>query len=185
MKLARLLAGTAVAAVSLFGATMASAVTYTYVGYWTLGDGPGWDTSPPVYSGVETAALLFGGSASNYVISTVDANPANINFSTWLDGWGDNYTYADGGTPASDTYSLDTGGGYNSNPGPDSAYSAYVADNFNPAYGAQNPQFVNYAFSVSGAVPEPATWGLMLVGVGLAGAGLRAARRKARLTATA
>lgn len=37
--------------------------------------------------------------------------------------------------------------------------------------------FVTYTY----AVPEPATWGLLLVGFGLAGATLR--RRKARIAA--
>ena len=39
-------------------------------------------------SGQEAAALLFGGVASDYVISTVDTNSLNINFMAHVDGWG-------------------------------------------------------------------------------------------------
>jgi hypothetical protein len=183
MKMKPLLTGAALALITALGVTTASATTYTYVGSWTLGDGPVWTTNPPVYSGVETAALLFGGTASDYVISTVDANPADVNFKTWLDGWGDPFTYASSGNPAPDTYSLDTGGsGYDSNPGYQSAYSAYVADHFNPAFNSQDPSLVNYAFSISGT-PEPATWAMMLVGFGGIGAAMRSARRKQAIVA--
>jgi hypothetical protein len=127
---------------------------------------------------VQTAALLFGGTASQYVTSTVDANPADINFKTWLDGWADPYKYALNGTPASDTYSLDSGGsGYNSNPGYQSAYSAYVQDHF---YGTDST-YTNYAFKVSG-VPELSTWAMMLAGfAGLGFVGYR--RNKAAASA--
>jgi hypothetical protein len=36
----------------------------------------------------------------------------------------------------------------------------------------------SYTWSVQGAVPEPAAWTLMIAGFGLAGAGLRSARRR-------
>lgn len=167
---------------ALMAASTASATTYVYVGSWTLGDGPFWADNPPVYSGVETAALLFGGSASDYVTSTVDSNPADINFSTWLDGWADATTYALSGNPAPDTYSLDTGGGgYNSDPGFGTAYSAYVADHFNPAYGFQDPSLVNYAFKA--VVPETSTWSLMILGVFALGGALRSRRKGAVATA--
>jgi hypothetical protein len=180
MNMRALLFGAAASVTVALGAAPASATTYVYVGNWILGDGPVWTTNPPVYSGVETAALLFGGSASQYAISTVDNIPADINFKTWLDGWADSYTYANSGSPASDTYSLDTGGsGYNSNPGYQTAYSAYVADHFNPAWGGQNSAFTNYAFK---AVPEASTWAMMGLGfVGLAFAGFRSRRAAAAI----
>jgi hypothetical protein len=167
-----------VAAVS---ASPAAATEYIYAGSWVLGEGPAWGTNPQVYSGREAAELLFGPSAYGYVISTVDNNPANVNFSAWLDGWGDSYTYAYSGNPAPDTYSLDTGGGgYNSNPGYQSAYSAYVQDHFN----GTNRAYTNYAFRVVDdqvdAVPEPATWAMMLFGFGAVGFGMR--RRKQKLS---
>jgi len=145
----------------------ANATVYTYVGSWAVDSGPWWTTNPPVYSGQQAAALLFGGSASQYAISTVDSNPADINFKAWLDGWGDPFTYALNGTPAAQSYSLDTGGGgYNSNPGYQSAYSAYVSDH--------GVNLVNYAFVASG-VPEPSTWIMMLLG--FAGVGFAGYRR--------
>lgn len=128
-----------------------SAAGYTYVGSWGVMQGPAWAPNPPVYSGQQAAALLFGGTASSYAISTTGVNPAAINFRAWLDGWGDSTTYAFGGTPAHQSFSLDTGGaGYNSLPGFGSAYSAYIMDH--------GVGLVNYAFraNVQGAVVAPA-----------------------------
>src|SRR5450631_105185 len=88
-----------VATVGAMAFSSCAHASYVYVGQWTLGDGPYWGVNPPVYSGVQTAALLFGGSSSQYVTSTVDNNPADINFKTWLDGWGDSLTYASSGSP--------------------------------------------------------------------------------------
>ena len=176
MKMKTCVAGLAAAVATIAGAGAASATTYTYVGSWVLGAGPNWTTNPPVYSGESAAALLFGGSASDYVTSTVDSNPADINFKTWLDGWADPVTYATSGTPAADTYSLDTGGsGYDSNPGYQSAYSAYVQDHFD----GSNTTYTNFAFRVDAGVPEPAAWALMLVGFGALGVSLRARRQGA------
>ncbi len=163
----------------------AQASSYTYVGSWMLGAGPDWATNPAVLSGVETAALLFGGTASDYVISTVDSNVANVNFSTWLDGWNDANTYANNGTPASDTFSYSAfGPGYNDCGGSDitlctqSAYSAYVNDHFDGTDAA----FTNFAFRVS-ATPLPAT--LPLFASGLGGLGLLSWRRKKKAKALA
>src|SRR5215475_12965040 len=59
---------------------------YIFVGDWELGDGTIWSSGlAPTLSGQETAALLFGGLPLDYAISTVDNNPANINFSAWID----------------------------------------------------------------------------------------------------
>jgi len=41
-----------------------------------------------------------------------------------------------------------------------------------------NASVANGVFSVSGGVPEPAAWAMMLVGVGLAGAALRGAAKR-------
>ncbi len=63
-----------------------NSTTDAFVGSWEVDQGPYWNTSPPpiAYSGVDAAALLFGGSPSDYVISTVDNNPANINRLAWV-----------------------------------------------------------------------------------------------------
>ena len=49
---------------------------------------------------------------------------------------------------------------------------------------AQIPDFQNIEF-VGTAVPEPAAWAMMLLGVGMIGAGLRLARRKNDLALSA
>jgi hypothetical protein len=93
----------------------ASAATYTYVGSWTVSpsfeqDPTGalyWQNNPSVFTGQEAAAYLFGGTAADYVISTVSSLVDDINFSAWLDGWGDDVAYATGGTPAAQDFSYD------------------------------------------------------------------------------
>ena len=115
-----------------------SSSTLAYVGSWQVDNGPSWTTSPTIYSGLTAAALLFGGSASDYFISTVDNNSSNINHLTWVS------TY---GGACQDTFPCGT----------------KVAEG---------------AFS-AGAVPEPASWALLIAGFGLTGAAMR---RRAKTT---
>lgn len=168
------------AAMATFGSIApATATTYTYAGSWQVDDGPFWTISPPngplAYTGQEAAAHLFGGSASHYVVSTVDNDPAHINFSAWYSIIG----YA-GGHMLADDYSNKYLGLYY---GPTSDYpsqsplaaaSAYIDDN------AGGSTFTNYAFLASG-VPEPATWAMLLIGFGGIGFVLRRQRASAKL----
>ncbi len=165
-KLSLLLATVAAAAMS----GTANAASYIYAGSWSVGDGPEWPTNPRVYTGQEAAALLFGGAAADYAISTIDNNIANINFRAHVDGWG-NIQYLYGASSAAQNFSLDTGGsGYDSAPGVGSAYSAYVRDHSN----AGDPSTRNYAFRIVNAgVPEPAAWAMMIAGFGLVGGAMR------------
>src|SRR5664280_2067501 len=80
----KLVATFALAAAVMVATAPAHAVTYTYVGSWEVDQGPSWAAIPPAYTGQEAAALLFGGGPSDYVISTVDRNPAHINFDNWV-----------------------------------------------------------------------------------------------------
>lgn len=154
-----------------------------FVGSWDLGnidgnyDNPNnpwiWTNNPPVLSGVEAAAMLFGGSPSDYAISTIDSNPANINNLAFLDGWGDTqYLF----NPQSETFKLDSGPpGYN-DPYGGPAYSAYVVDH--AAFAGPPGTFVNYAFRLdTQAVPEPSTLASLAV-ASLIGAGTLLRRRK-------
>ena len=153
-------------AVSAFflASSVASAAPYTYVGSWQVDDGVFWGEQPLAYSGQEAAALLFGGVASDYAISTVSTLADAINFKAWYSILG-----VSGGfeLPQDLDQALPSGLYYD---GSDYVFdlmtnpaSAFVDDN---AVGAA---FTNYAFRVS-EVPLPAT-GLLLFAavVGIAG----------------
>jgi hypothetical protein len=154
----------AVALVATLGAARTASAQFTYVGSWLVEDGPPWPTVPLQYSGQSAAALLFGGAASGYAISTVDNNPLNVNHLAWYSTWGG----ACGGTfPCGTQYAEGlTNGVFYAVPGD---VSAYVQD------WARGPQYRNYAFAVT-ATPEPATAGLMALGLGVIGLGVKRKR---------
>ena len=145
-------------------------MTYAFVGSWLIGDGPpAFPSAPAILSGVETAALLFGGAASDYAISSVDSSVANIDFMARVDGFGPSSNF---NTVVAQDFKADVGAaGY----GQIGDVSAYVKDHA-PA-GVDIGR--NYAFRISGAVPEPASWGMMIVGFGASGLLLRRRRRTA------
>lgn len=157
---------TLVGAALFAGVSFANAASYTFVGSWSVYNdaAPLWNDSaydstngPLAYTAQEAAALLFGGTAADYVISTVDNNPLNINFQGWYDVIG----Y--GGAQFAQDYSSKYNGLYygpvdSFTPGNiNSAASAFVRDTGVMSY--------NYAFRVV-PVPEPETYGLLMAGLG-------------------
>ena len=162
-------------------ASSAFAVTYTFVGAWSpyTSDAPTWydngPDGPNAFTGQEAAAWIFGGLASDYVISTVSRDVADINHSAWYDVIG-----AGGGIFADNYNNKYLGQFY----GPPTGYnccglaflninaaSAYVRDNFVTG--------TNYAFKVSNvsAVPVPAALPLLLTAIG-GMAGMRRLRKR-------
>lgn len=99
----------------------------TYVGSFNTNDGPVWTSNPPALSAVEAAALIFGGSPSDYVISTNPntTDPLTITNTAWATTWG-----VGGCQEVAEDYFLDLGApGYNDPGGTSTAISAYVTDN--------------------------------------------------------
>lgn len=163
-RFAKTLAG----AVLFVGLSFAQAATYTFVGQWSVYNAaaPEWNDSafdstkgPLAYTAQEAAALLFGGSASDYVISTVDNNPLNVDFKAWYAVIG----YTEGVKFAQD-YSNKFNGAYY---GPN---DSFTPNNINNSASAFVRDYLiagnNYAFRVV-PVPEPETYGLMMAGLGL------------------
>jgi hypothetical protein len=153
-------AATFAVALSVMSAAHASVV---YVGSWSVDQGQNWyDPNPPAFTGQEAAAFLYGGSASDYIISTIDSLVANINNMTWISTWGGacggSYPC---GTQVAENFSVTTGGFYLT-PGDTSALIHDWAIN------DATHDYRNFAFRVS-AVPLPAGFPLLAAGVGLMG----------------
>lgn len=149
-----------------------------FVGQWDLYSGPYWqdNPAPALLTGQQAAALLFGGSANDYLISTAGKNVADINYLAWYDQYG----FRDSQTEFAQDYYYDSddNGLYDNN----LDVSAMVQDHQFTGIGPY--PYVNYAFRVEkdSAVPEPLSVGLM--GIGLLGLGL-VRRPRAPLAASA
>lgn len=176
------------AAILLTLGMMATArADWIFVGAWNVNDGPYWGVkpAPPIYTGRQAAALLFGGLPTDYAVSTQGADPGLIDFQSWVSGWSL-------GTPGvivgQDTLrDLNRDGLYNccdalgefAGLGDFSAFVrdwCYTGECINYAFRASDARLDGDAPNADHGVPEPAT--ALLAGWGLLG--LFAARRRQR-----
>lgn len=142
----------------LFLASAANAAMI-FVGSFNVYDGPYWENTPPVYSAREAAALIFGGSYTDYAVSIDSSLEAStITHTAYYSGYGD---YGDD-LIFNEDFKLDlSGGGYGFGGVPFSAYSAYVSDEVNA---------LNYVWKHADAVTpisEPASHALLFAGLAL------------------
>ena len=159
----------------VLGAGAIASASPLFAGAWDLYSGPYYADPelPPLYTGQQAAAFLFGGNPGDYVISTAGRDATAIDYQAWYDHSG-----FVPGIHAQD-YMRDDGV-----PGRYDAWhdaSAMVMDHY--YQGAGPYPYVNYAFRITDAggaadVPEPLSVGLM--GAGLLGMALVRRRRAAR-----
>jgi len=130
-----------------------------FVGSYQVNDGPAWTSNPDVYSATEAAALIFGGTATDYFISIVDSfDYTTITHTGWYDGWGEH-----SGMEFDENYSLDVNSdGYQNPGGTNTSRSAYVTDGLDDS-------FVNYVWSSDVVVETPNPSSIVLLGLGLIG----------------
>jgi hypothetical protein len=160
------------------GQAMALTTGWIFVGSWTPNsiDAPVWTEGrglgPLAYTGQEAAALLFGGLASDYAISTDSDDPMMINHMAWYDVIGA------GGYSFAEDYSKKYLGHYY---GPTTGFNCcgdiVAQDNAASAFVRDNGVFgINYAFRLGSVspVPLPAALPLLLMAI----AGLAAVRKR-------
>jgi len=142
-----------------------------FVGQWQVDDGPSWVSQPIARTGQEVAALLFGGAAADYRISTLGPDALAVDDMAWYSvlGLADGHRFAQDYVPTASSQAAGyyySGGAFNAGDY-DEAASAYIDDN------ATGPRYTNYAFLYT--VPTPTT--LALFAVGLAGVGWSGRKR--------
>ena len=106
-----------------------------FVGSYQVDEGPFWTENPAVYTAQEGAAIVFGGVASDYLISTNPSmDPGTITNTGWYSIVG-----VGGGTEFAHDFSLDLGGPGYAAPGwiDGDDISDYVQDN------AAGPKYTN------------------------------------------
>lgn len=175
------------AAVMLLWSSISMATpTYTYIGSFNVYDGPtySWDAEPPsAYSARQAAALIFGGSYTDYAISVVDSrDPLTITRTAWLDTAYSDVTSTNQMSLAGQDYR-----GLVGKYGDEGVYSAWVCDHAYCADGSgasstgwEDVNYTNYVWRIAQVfdMPEPSSLVLLLTGFSMLGL-VRVRRRKA------
>jgi hypothetical protein len=158
------------AALALASLMCGSALAQIFVGSYQVSNGPQWTTNPPVYSAQEAAALIFGGFASVYVISTNPntTDPTTITHTGWYDGWGEPCT------EQPENFKLDVAPpGYQFPGGLDTSWSAYVSD-----HGCSQTNYVWRLPPAGTPIPTLGEWALVALAAAVGLFGIVAVRRR-------
>ena len=183
----RILLTAAASVAAIVAAAPASAVTYVQnLGTVTTPPDAFFTPSILVQAGAVDAYYTFT-LASAFTVngaSFTSTNPNAVNF-TSAGVYAGTATNLSTGAPAgtrfafNNTQSIDPGGnsiGYTPVQLAAGNYTIYVSGN------APSQNTIGSSIRFTAPVPEPATWGLMLLGFGMVGVGLRARRQQARVT---
>lgn len=171
-------AGAAMTLALALGAADANAnVTYVYTGApFTIASG-GWSGSNNVTGSMVLSAAL------NANLNLQVVAPVSFSFSDGLD----TFTSLNAVSPTIFAFSTDSSGnitGWNNFYQIDGSHYIQSSGNgdavLSPSGGAFNS--TKGSWSLATAVPEPASWALLLIGFGIAGGGLRMTRRKTEKT---
>jgi autotransporter-associated beta strand protein len=119
-----------------FSGSISDSTGLAFIGSWRVDSGAAYTSRPPVYSGVEAAALLFGGNAASYRVSTISDQISQIDDRAWL------AYYGIGWNTAASNVKVDSGAAGYSQYGDASAYVRDFTD----------ATKINYAFGPGGSL---------------------------------